>query len=187
METSAHAEPDRVTEFERIIPRLEGKAEIRKGEVKVKFHDKAAWAAICGKEDISDDSQAWWFYRKAIPRSEFDQALEGLPERWHELKQVEVEIAIPLGTENEVGRFAIYLPTQAKTGTGVWVNAPFYGKIDRTGIDWGRPWNFSLLNHAVACVGEMVSALRQSPDIESGRAILRLLGITYKGGMLAEA
>ena len=161
METSDHAEPDRVIEFERIIPRLEDKAEIRKGEVKVKFHDKAAWAAICGKDDISDDSQAWWFYRRIIPRSEFEQALECLPKRWHEIKQIEVEIAIPLGTENEVGRFAIYLPTQAKTGTGAWVNASFYGKIDRTGIDWGRPWNFSLLNHAVACVGEMVGVLRQ--------------------------
>lgn len=187
METSDHAEPDRVIEFERIIPRLEDKAEIRKGEVKVKFYDKAAWAAICGKDDISDDSQAWWFYRRIIPRSEFEQALEGLPERWREIKQIEVEIAIHLGTENEVGRFAIYLPTQAKTGTGAWVNAPFYGKIDRTSIDWGRPWNFSLLNHAVACVGEMVGVVRQSPDIESGRAILRLLGITDKGGKLAEA
>ncbi len=182
-------EPDRLVEFERNIPRPDDKPTIRRGHVKITYHDRQAWAAICGiePEDLNNESQNWWFYRKPIGRTDFEAALEGLPERWYEIKQIEIEVAIPLGTENDVGRFAIYLPTQAKTGTGAWVNAPFYGKIDRTGIDWGRPWNFSLLNHAVACVGEMVTLLRQSPDIESGRAILRLLGITDKSGKLAEA
>jgi len=180
---------DKLVEFERSIPPPEDKAVIRKGHVKTEYRDKETWAAICGlkPEDIGDDSQDWWFYRKPISRPDFETALEGLPKRWHDIRQIDVEIAVPIAANNSPGRFAIYLPTKARTGTGAWVNAPFYGKIDRTGIDWDRAWNSCLLNHAVVCVAEMVKLLSQSTDVESGKAILSLLGIIERCQKLAEA
>ncbi|MFH1672840.1 MAG: DUF3883 domain-containing protein [Pseudomonadota bacterium] len=179
-------QPYKLIEFKRNIPRPEDKAVIRKGHVKVTYSDKEAWAAICGRKDTNDESQDWWFYRKPIGRPDFETALKDLPKRWHDLRQIDVELAVLIATDNGAGRFAIYLPTKAKTGTGVWVNAPFYGKIDRTGIDWGRDWNACLLGHAVACVDEMVNLLQQSADVESGQAILSLLGIIDRTQKLAE-
>jgi hypothetical protein len=180
--------PLKLVEFERDIPRSIG--EIKKGKVNVKYHEKAAWAGICGKSigALNNNSKGWWFHKKQILRNEFEEALGKLPERWHKIQQIEVEVAVPLGKASDAeGRFAIYLPTLAKTGTGAWVNAPFYGKIDRTNIDWERAWNSGLLGHAVDCVTEMVAALKNSPDIESGQAILNLFGIIDKNSKLAEA
>ena len=182
-------EPKKLVEFERNIPRPEDKALIRKGNVKITYHDRNAWAAICGikSEDLNNESRSWWFYRKPIGRTDFEAALEGLPDRWHDIRQIEIEVAVPITADNEGGRFSIYLPTKAKTGTGAWINAPFYGKIDRTGIDWDRAWNSCLLNHTLTCVGEMVNILRQSTDITSGQVILSLLGISDHSQKLAQA
>jgi hypothetical protein len=182
-------EPDKLVEFERNIPRPEDKPVIRKGHVRVTYHDRETWAAIRGikPDDLDNKSQNWWFCRKPVGRKDFEVALEGLPERWQDIRQIEIEVAVPITSDNGTGRFAICLPTKAKTGTGAWVNAPFYGKIDRTEIDWDRAWNSCLLNHTVATISEMVHVLRQSTDIVSGRVILSLLGISDRSQRLAQA
>jgi hypothetical protein len=190
LENDGQTEPHKLVEFERIFPRSEDTGAIRKGQIQVKYHDKQAWATICGMkpEDFKDESQGWWFKKKPLSRKDFEEALGALPERWHQISQVEIEVAVPIGKENnEGGRFSIYLPTLAKTGSGAWVNAPFYGRIDRTGIDWYRDWNSCLLNHAVVCIEEMVDLLRCSTDIESGQAILHLLGIIDRDQALAKS
>ena len=188
-ENSQEAEPNQVVEFVRDIPSSAGPEEIRKGQIEVIYHDRQAWIDICGKEteglEGSCSSQTWWFYKKPISRQEFKDALEALPERWHQIRQIDVEVAVPIGVNSE-GRFSIYLPTLAKTGTGAWVNAPFYGSIDRKSIEWGREWNSCLLNHAVSCIGDMVRLLRRSHDIESAQAVLRLLGIIDQDQALAK-
>jgi len=181
-------QPRKLVQFERNIPPPEDKVEIRKGHVKIEYHDKEAWTAICKvkPEEIKNEQQDWWFYRKPIAREKFATALKDLPERWHNISQIEIELAVPVATHNNPGRFTIYLPTKARTGTGAWVNAPFYGKIDRTEIDWGRTWNSSLLDYAVSSVGEMVNILLKSTTIESGQAVLSLLGVIDRSQKLAE-
>lgn len=183
-----HGDPCKLIDFERNITRSP-ESPIKKGKVKITYCDKEAWANLCGMklDDLRDNNQDWWFLRKTVARKEFETALGDLPERWQDIKQIEIELAVPIAPTNDLGRFAIYLPTKASTGTGAWVNAPFYGKIDRTGIDWDRKWNSSLLNQAVICVGEMFTLLARSSDIASGQAILHLLGIIDKRYKLAEA
>lgn len=187
LENTEHGDPFRLIDFERNITRSQ-EAVMKKGNVKITYYDKDAWATFCGIEldDQSNNNQDWWFFRKSIGRTEFETALKDLPERWQDIKQVEIELAVPITASNDTGKFAIYLPTKADTGTGAWINAPFYGKIDRTGIDWGRKWNSSLLNQAVICVGEMFTILCRSTDVASGQAILHLLGIIDKSQKLAE-
>jgi len=186
-ENPEDAEPRKIIEFARAIPSSEKTGEVRKGQIKVIYHDRQTWADICGKEPegLEGESLTWWFYKKPMPRTDFKDALATLPERWHQIRQVEMEVAVPIGSNSE-GRFSIYLPTLAKTGTGVWINAPFYGSIDRKSIEWDKEWNSGLLNHAIACVGDMVSILHRSHDIESGQVILRLLGIIDHDQALAK-
>jgi len=187
VENTEEAEPTKIIEFVRDISSSEEAGEIKKGQIEVIYHDRQVWADICGKEPegLKGGSQTWWFYKKSISRQEFKDALAALPERWHQIQQVEVEVAVPIASNSE-GRFSIYLPTLAKTGTGAWINAPFYGSIDRKSIEWGWKWNSCLLGHAVVCVGDMVRLLRRSHDIESSRAILCLLGIIDQDQALAK-
>ena len=187
VENAQEAEPNKIVEFVRTIPSSEKTREIRKGQIEAIYHDREAWSDICGKkpEGLEGGSQTWWFYKKPLYRQEFNNALADLPERWHQIRHVEVEVAVPIGSNSE-GRFSIYLPTQAKTGTGAWINAPFYGSIDRKSIEWSWEWNSCLLCHAVACVGDMVRLLRRSHDIESSQAILSLLGIIVQDQALAK-
>ncbi len=190
LENSEKPEPHKIVEFIRDIPHSADTSAIRKGKIEVKYYDSQAWSDLCGRnpEDYENESQGWWFHKKQLARKDFEEALLGLPERWRQIRQTEVEIAIPVGKANDnEGSFSIYLPTMAKTGTGSWVNAAFYGKIDRTGIDWKRDWNSCLLNHAVACVVEMVDILRRTTNIESAQAILHLLGIIDQEQAIASA
>jgi hypothetical protein len=168
----------KMVEFVRAKPSSEMAGEVKKGYIQVVYHDRQTWAGICGKEPetLWGESQKWWFYKKPLQRKDFEDALSTLPERWHQIRQVDVEVAVPIGGNTE-GRFSIYLPTFVKTGTGAWINAPFYGSIDRKSIEWDRKWNSTILSHAVSCVKDMVSVLRSSHDIEFSQAILRLLGI----------
>ncbi len=187
LENTEDTEPRKIIEFVRAIPSSEKTGEIRKGEIEVIYHDRQTWADICGKEieGLGGESQTWWLYKKPMLKKDFEDALATLPERWHQIQQVEVEVAVPIGGNSE-GRFSIYLPTLAKTGTGAWINAPFYGSIDRKSIEWDREWNYCLLSHAVACVGDMGSVLRRSHEIESSQAILKLLGIIDQEQALAK-
>ena len=192
MENSEDAEPRKIIEFVRAIPSSKKTGEVRKGQIEVIYHDRQTWADICGKEPegFGGESQTWWFYKKPMHGKDFEDALVTLPERWHQIRQVDVEVAVPIGGNSE-GRFSIYLPTLVKTGTGAWINAPFYGSIDRKSIEWDRKWNSNILSHAVTCVKDMVSILRSSHDIESSQiessqAILRLLGIIDQEQALAK-
>ena len=172
------SKPRNIVEFKKVLPPSAKAGALLKGQMLVDYHDRQAWADICGMdlETIGEDSQKWWFYKKPLNRMDFEDALATLPERWHQIQKVDVEVAVPINVNCE-GRFSIYLPTHLETGTGAWINAPFYGSIDRKSIEWDRKWNSTILGHAVDCVKDMVGILRNSHDIESSQAILRLLGI----------
>ncbi len=181
------SEPRKMVEFVRAIPSSEKVGEVRKGQIQTIYHDRQTWADICGKEPetLGGESQKWLLYKKPLHKKDFEGVLSTLPERWQQIQQVDVEVAIPIGSNSE-GRFSIYLPTLVKTGTGAWINAPFYGSIDRKSIEWDRKWNSAILSHAVTCVKDMVSVLRSSHDIESSQALLRLLGIIDQEQALAK-
>ena len=177
--------PCHLVEFERDIP---SSGDVYRGSLKVKYHDRSVWSALCGKDvnDLTEDSTRWLFTKKTLSRSNFAEALLNLPERWHSIDEVDVEVAVPLSKTID-GRFSIYLPTKTPTGTGAWVNAPFYGKIDRTHINWELQWNALLRDTAVSCVIQLVKKLSQTPTLESALAILQLLGIQNEENALAEA
>jgi len=181
------SEPRKIVEFIRSIPSSEKVGEVGKEQIKAVYHDHQAWEDICGKElkSIGSELQKWWFYKKSLHRKDFEVALLKLPERWHKIRQIDVDVAVPINSNSE-GRFSIYLPTHVKTGTGAWINAPFYGSIDRKNIEWDRKWNSIILSHAVAGIKHMVRVLRNSNDTESSQAILKLLGIVDQEQALAK-
>lgn len=73
--------------------------------------------------------------------------VKDLPNRWPEVRQVTVGVAVEHTPEPEPGVFVIFLPTDEETGTGAHINAPFYGSIDRRHIEFpDKSYNELLLD-----------------------------------------
>ena len=103
-------------------------------------------------------------------------AVRHLPNRWPEVEQVEVAVAVEDTREARQGAFVIFLPTRMPTGLGAHVNAPFYGSLDRTKIDFGDEYNELLLEFLMDLVLDAVAGLVKGPaEPWRARAVIDLL------------
>ena len=103
-------------------------------------------------------------------------AVRHLPNRWPEVRQVEVAVAVEDGGSAEPGVFVIFLPTEAATGTGAHVNAPFYAKLDRRQIDLDDEYNALLLEYVTDLGLDVAVHLAAGPaEGWRGRAVIDLL------------
>lgn len=81
----------------------------------------------------------------AEDRNRILAAVKSLPESWHQLDRADLCAAVSCA-EPANGRFFIYLPTDVLTATAAHLNAPFYGDLSRTGIDFTLPINALFLD-----------------------------------------
>jgi hypothetical protein len=142
--------------------------------------DRALESNTSGEAAISQDwfheSRIWWLHNGELQGEELRAAAAKLPHRWHEVTSISVTVAIERHTlEPPEGRFAIFLPTHKKTGSPVWVNAPFYGNLARTEIALGEPYNELIFNRAVGLTIEMISAACAAPGRAADMVTIDLL------------
>ena len=105
--------------------------------------------------------------------------VEHLPNRWPEVNQVTVSIAVEEAISPDEGCFVIFLPTDMTTGTGTHINAPFYGSIDRRQIDLSDPYNEFLLRAVLDLILDATACLiSDEPDDWRARAVIDLLSST---------
>ncbi len=102
-------------------------------------------------------------------------AVAALPGRWPEMQDAEVSIAIRSGGEQDAGRFSIYLPTHELTGSAVHVNAPFYGDMSRTSIEFESAYNRHLVDVALDLALSAAVVQTSEHTSDAGRAVLDLL------------
>lgn len=104
-------------------------------------------------------------------------AVRHLPNRWPEVRKVDVAVAVEDTREAARGAFVIFLPTTMETGVGAHVNAPFYGSLDRKNIDFGDEYNELLLEFLADVVLNAVIELVNGPaEPWRGIAVVDLLG-----------
>ena len=96
-------------------------------------------------------------------------AVAHLPNRWPEVRQATVGLAVEDAPEQAEGVFVIFLPTEKATGTGSLVNAPFYGSLDRRDIDFNERYNDLILESALDLSLDVVCELAEGP-LEAWRA-----------------
>lgn len=102
-------------------------------------------------------------------------AVRHLPNRWPEVRKVEVAIAVEETREARQGALVIFLPTTMKTGIGAHVNAPSYGSLDRKTIDFGDAYNELMLEFVVDLALDAVRELVTGPaEPWRGRAVIDL-------------
>ncbi len=106
-----------------------------------------------------------------------------LPNRWPEVRQVEVGIVVEEATEPKPGVFVIFLPTEMTTGTGAHVNAPFYGSLDRREINFDVNYNKLLLESVLdLCLDVAFGLISEEPGTWQACAVIDLLSSTAAAG-----
>ncbi len=104
-------------------------------------------------------------------------AVKHLPNRWPEVRQVEVGVAVEDSSTPEPGTFVIFLPTEVGTGTGAHINTPFYGSLDRRQINFKDEYNALLLEYVKDLALDVVTELAaRPPEGWRARAVVDLLG-----------
>jgi hypothetical protein len=104
-------------------------------------------------DSLEDQQRRYVMWQECILTSNdpviAEAILKELPELWHSLQEIKVSVATPTSMLPEQGFYSVYLPTLQATGCGAYVNAPFYAKLDRTGIDFTNSYNEALAKRAV--------------------------------------
>lgn len=116
-------------------------------------------------------------------------------EAWSPDDPLHVTVALPqpngpkVGPLGPSGRFCLGLPTEQSTGLPAHVDARFFAKINRDGVnfDQGEGYNGLLLDVATEVFGDLLARLRASASLDTRRAATLALHRPYgEPGALAE-
>ena len=125
------------------------------------------WTRILGGKDDPDQS------------ARIRAVVNHLPNRWPEVHRVSVGVAVEEAPAAAEGAFVIFLPTEMKTGTGAYVNAPFYGSLDRRHVNFDDRYNKLLLHYVLdLCLDAANELASQEPEGWRARAVIDVLSST---------
>lgn len=102
-------------------------------------------------------------------------AVSHLPNRWPEVRQALVGVAVEDTLEQVAGVFVIFLPTERVTGTGAHINAPFYGSLDRRQINFEEKYNVLILDAVLDLCLDTVGELKGSDKSWTAKAIVDIV------------
>lgn len=102
-------------------------------------------------------------------------AIQQLPGKWSQLQDTSVSIAVKIGDTPEQGMLSIFLPTLLLTGSATHINAPFFGDMSRTLIDFNNAYNQFLFNEAATLAVKVAVNELAEKGIEEAQAIIDLL------------
>src|SRR5207249_5033350 len=108
----------------------------------------------------------------AAGQDEIRQAVRHLPNRWPEVRSATVGIAAEETDSPLPGMFVIFLPTTLATGTGAFINAPFYGSLDRRSINFADPYNGLLWRYVVRLGLRIIRELASSLEKRSRAQVI---------------
>ena len=107
------------------------------------------------------------------------EVVQYLPNRWPEVRRVAMGVAVEETPAPDDGVFVIFLPTDMTTGTGAYINAPFYGSLDRRYIDFRIPYNKLLVEGLLdLCLDAIIDLTSQGSEEWRARAVIDLLAST---------
>ena len=121
------------------------------------------WKWLVGGEDNPDEAE------------EIRKAVSDLHGKWPKVRKAEVAIAVLVAESPEQGLISIFLPTELSSGAACHLNAPFYGNISRTKVDFTEPFNKLLIEKMAKRAAFIVSKLLAGKGLDEARAILDIL------------
>lgn len=149
-----------------------------------------------GEQPASEQYWTWERTRKTHEMSSaLRESLADLPGKWPSLEEAGISIAVLKGEALTKGRFSIFLPTLVETGSAAHINAPFFGDMSRTSIDFDhQAYNYELLREVWRLAIDVVDLDLAGKDQDAARAIVDLLAPIsnsdgrerWKSGIFAE-
>ena len=125
------------------------------------FH---VWSRAVGGDDHAEETKL------------IKDAVLHLPNRWPEVRTVEVAVSVEETSETRKGVYVVFLPTKMRTTVGAHINAPFYASLDRKQIDFQDAYNNLLLEFVKKLMRDAVEELVAcDPEPWRGRAVIDLL------------
>ena len=122
------------------------------------------WTRVVGGDHDADGAEA------------IRAAVEHLPNRWPDMRQTTIGVAVEDAPVSADGVFVIFLPTEKTTGTGAHVNAPFYGTLDRRQIDFNERYNEFILEGVLdLCLDAVGDLVAGQAEVWRARAVLDIL------------
>ena len=111
--------------------------------------------------------------------------VEHLPNRWPEVRTIELGIAVENTETPRNGFFVIFLPTEMKTWTGTHINAPFFGSLDRRQINFKNEFNKFLLDSVLDLCLDVVTDLvsGEQPNDWQAKAVIDILSSSKIGDL----
>ncbi|HHO2171155.1 TPA: sacsin N-terminal ATP-binding-like domain-containing protein [Aeromonas hydrophila] len=140
-------------------------------------------------EGSNDCASRYWVWTRDIALvsspEEIRTAVQQLPGKWPQLQEAAVSIGVRLGEKPESGALSIFLPTHLKTGCATHINAPFFGDMSRTHIDFGADvdkssssgaiYNHFLLSQAARLATSVIHEELAGRGLDEARATVDLL------------
>ena len=99
-----------------------------------------------------EGKRRFWLWRNTVKGHAVRDCLDELPETWEALeKGARITLAIERSaSRHQTALFSVGLPTQLKTGSDLWIDAPFFPDISRKGIVLDKKISKLLLKRAAA-------------------------------------
>lgn len=144
---------------------------------------------VCISEGSNKRVRRYWVWKRNIALidapEDVQKAVQQLPGKWPQLQESAVSIGVMLGEETVRGTLSIFLPTLLGTGCATHINAPFFGDMSRTHIDFGSSddqgsssgatYNRFLLSEAAQLALSVVQNELVGQQLEEARAVVDLL------------
>ena len=128
------------------------------------------------------DTKRYWLWKwiiggkeKPLEAKEIQEVVSDLPGKWPQVTKAELAIAVRQGENPEKGLISIFLPTEQSSGAACHLNAPFYGDISRTEVDFTKPFNRLLLEKMAKKAAHIVTKQLVRKGLGEARAILDIL------------
>lgn len=163
LEVSVDAFPDDDEGTRWTLDRSESEPEGANAEREVKLSREEGGKATTRTASVRTFS-AWSRTVGSTPEEarRLQAAAAELPDDWSRIMSATVDVAVEHVSEAPEGRYSIFLPTDQPTGTGAFINAPFYGEIDRRAVDFDHAYNEILRQAAVDLSAEVALSLTES-------------------------
>lgn len=151
---------------------------------------KEVLLSIKNNEEDSLDEQVreYWLWQEiyggddnSLERQEVKEAVAELPGKWPKLRKTQASFAVRLDDKPEKGYLNIYLPTKMMSGCHAHFSAPFYGDINRTGVNFGQDYNQLLLDILAVKVVKVIKNFLSGKGVIEAAAIIDLLAPAESG------
>ncbi|MDB6174127.1 MAG: hypothetical protein JWL59_3438 [Chthoniobacteraceae bacterium] len=127
----------------------------------------------------SSTAERYWLWTRNIVISNspdtVKEALKNLPGKWPQLQQTAITLGVRLADAPQTGVLSIFLPTLLKSGCGANINAPFFGDMSRTLIDFKNSYNDFLLKEASMLALQLIAEELAGNGLDEARVIVDLL------------